>query len=174
MTVSQIETQFGVSPMTARRDLHELERRGLARRNHGGAVLPTAAAHEDSFDRRIKLATKTKQALAVAAAALIEPDETVFLDSSTTSYFVAKQIAASGNPITVLTNSLPIMSLLATDAGPNVEPDRRRRDAAHVQPVVRRRRHHADRQRALRRPAVPQRQGGRRRRHADRRRRARE
>lgn len=120
MTVSQIETQFGVSPMTARRDLHELERRGLARRNHGGAVLPTAAAHEDSFDRRIKLATKTKQALAVAAAALIEPDETVFLDSSTTSYFVAKQIAASGNPITVLTNSLPIMSLLATDAGPNV------------------------------------------------------
>jgi DeoR/GlpR family transcriptional regulator of sugar metabolism len=118
--VSQIETRFGVSPMTARRDLQELERRGLARRNHGGAVLPSAAAHEDSFDRRIKLATASKRALAAAAAALIEPDETVFLDSSTTSYFVAQRVAASGEAITVLTNSLPIMTLLASDGGPNV------------------------------------------------------
>ena len=54
VTVAQVESRFGVSAMTARRDLGErVERRGLARRTHGGAVLPNAAGHEDSFDRRL-------------------------------------------------------------------------------------------------------------------------
>jgi DeoR/GlpR family transcriptional regulator of sugar metabolism len=121
ITVAEIEAQFGISSMTARRDLHELERRGLARRTHGGAVMPTAAAHEDSFDRRLKLAVEAKRALAVAAAALVDTGETMFLDSSSTSYFVAQELLTSGIQITVLTNSLPIMTLLAGEAGPNVD-----------------------------------------------------
>ena len=40
VTVSQVEERFGVSSMTARRDLAELERLGIARRTHGGAVAP--------------------------------------------------------------------------------------------------------------------------------------
>jgi DeoR/GlpR family transcriptional regulator of sugar metabolism len=121
VTVAQVEALFGVSAMTARRDLHELERRGLAHRTHGGAVLPSAAAHEDSFDRRLKIATKQKQLLAVDAVGLLKPHETIFLDSSTTSYFVARRLIETGTAATVLTNSLPIMTLLARDAGPNVE-----------------------------------------------------
>jgi DeoR/GlpR family transcriptional regulator of sugar metabolism len=121
VTVSQVETRFGVSAMTARRDLGELERRGLARRTHGGAVLPNAAGHEDSFDRRMNVATAAKRLLARAAIELMNPHETVFLDSSTTSFFVAREIVGVGIAATVLTNSLPIMSLLAGDAGPNVE-----------------------------------------------------
>jgi DeoR/GlpR family transcriptional regulator of sugar metabolism len=121
VTVSQVETRFGVSAMTARRDLGELERRGLARRTHGGAVLPNTAGHEDSFDRRLNVATGPKRLLARAAVELMNPHETVFLDSSTTSYFVAREIVGIGIAATVLTNSLPIMTLLASDAGPNVE-----------------------------------------------------
>jgi DeoR/GlpR family transcriptional regulator of sugar metabolism len=121
VSVAQVESRFNVSAMTARRDLHELERRGLARRTHGGAVLPTLAAHEDSFDRRIKVATNAKQLLASAAAQLLNPHETVFLDSSTTSHFVARHIIEAGIAATVLTNSLPIMTLISTEAGPNVE-----------------------------------------------------
>jgi DeoR/GlpR family transcriptional regulator of sugar metabolism len=121
VSVAQVESRFNVSAMTARRDLHELERRGLARRTHGGAVLPTLAAHEDSFDRRIKIDTAAKQVLASAAAQLLSPHETVFLDSSTTSHFVARHIIEAGIAATVLTNSLPIMTLLSTDAGPNLE-----------------------------------------------------
>ena len=121
VTVAQVEALFGVSAMTARRDLHELERRGLARRTHGGAVLPTAAAHEDSFDRRVKTATEAKELLAAAAVGLLKPHETIFLDSSTTSFFVARRLIEVGIAATVLTNSLPIMTLLARDAGPNVE-----------------------------------------------------
>jgi len=121
VTVSQVEALFGVSAMTARRDLHELERRGLAHRTHGGAVLPTAAAHEDSFDRRVKTAATAKELLAAAAIGLLKPHETIFLDSSTTSYFVARRLIAVGLAATVLTNSLPIMTLLAREAGPNVD-----------------------------------------------------
>jgi DeoR/GlpR family transcriptional regulator of sugar metabolism len=121
VTVSQVETRFGVSAMTARRDLGELERRGLARRTHGGAVLPNAAGHEDSFDRRLNVASGPKRLLARAAIELMNPHETVFLDSSTTSYYVAREIIGIGIAATVLTNSLPIMTLLASDAGPNVE-----------------------------------------------------
>jgi len=121
VTVAQIESRFGVSAMTARRDLHELERRGLARRTHGGAVLPSVASHEDSFERRLGLATQAKELLARAAARTLNPHETVFLDSSTTSYFVAREIVGAGLALTVLTNSLPVMSLLAAEAGPNVQ-----------------------------------------------------
>ena len=48
VTVGQLEDRFGISSMTARRDLADLERQGLARRTHGGAVLPAISAHEDS------------------------------------------------------------------------------------------------------------------------------
>jgi DeoR/GlpR family transcriptional regulator of sugar metabolism len=121
VTVAQVESRFGVSAMTARRDLGELERRGLARRTHGGAVLPNAAGHEDSFDRRLNLATAAKRVLARSAVELMKAHETVFLDSSTTSYFVAREIVAVGIAATVLTNSLPIMTLLAREAGPNLD-----------------------------------------------------
>ena len=78
--------------MTARRDLDELERRGLVRRTHGGAVLPSTAAHEDSFARRMNVSREEKERLAAAAVAMLSARETVFLDSSTTSYFVARQL----------------------------------------------------------------------------------
>ena len=63
VTVAEVEELFGVSPMTARRDLAELERRGVARRTHGGAVLPTISAHEDSFARRLDVDADETKAL---------------------------------------------------------------------------------------------------------------
>ena len=121
VTVAEVESRFSVSPMTARRDLDELERRGLVRRTHGGAILPTTSGHEDSFARRLKVASGAKQRLAEVAVARMAPRETVFLDSSTTSYFVARQIVETGIATTVLTNSLPVMELVFDEGGPNVE-----------------------------------------------------
>jgi len=121
VTVAELEARFGVSPMTARRDLDELERRGLVRRTHGGAVLPTTSAHEDSFARRMKVETGAKLRLAEEAVAMLSPRETVFLDSSTTSYFVAKLMIERGLAATVLTNSLPVMELIFSEGGPDVE-----------------------------------------------------
>jgi len=121
VTVADLEQRFGISPMTARRDLSELERQGVARRTHGGAVLPSIAAHEDSFARRVEVATEAKLALADAAVQMLSARETVFLDSSTSAYFVARRIAEEGLGVTVITNSVPIIDLLATAENPNIE-----------------------------------------------------
>jgi DeoR/GlpR family transcriptional regulator of sugar metabolism len=113
VTVAQMEERFGVSSMTARRDLAELERRGLARRTHGGAVLPTAAGHEDSFLSRLTRSSDAKLALARAAAELVAEEDSVFLDSSSTAYHVARELLERGLRVTLLTNSQPIMELVA-------------------------------------------------------------
>jgi len=107
--------------MTARRDLDELERRGVARRTHGGAVLPAISAHEDSFVARVETAPEAKQALARAAVATLAPRQSVFLDPSSTAYFVAQRILEEGLEVTVITNSLPVMELVGTSGSPNVE-----------------------------------------------------
>src|SRR4051812_42403052 len=121
VTVAEVEERYGVSPMTARRDLAELERRGVVRRTHGGAVLPTISAHEDSFARRLEVAADEKLRLATAAVELLAARETVFLDSSTTTYYVARRLVETGLAATVLTNSLPVMELLFKEGGPGLE-----------------------------------------------------
>ena len=118
VTVGELEERFGISSMTARRDLADLERQGLARRTHGGAVLPAISAHEDSFVARVETAPEAKQALARAAVATLAPRQSVFLDSSSTAYFVAQRILEEGLPLTIITNSLPIMELVGTSESP--------------------------------------------------------
>lgn len=121
VTVAEIEDHLGVSPMTARRDLAELERRGVVRRNHGGAVLPPLAAHEDSFASRLEVATQAKEALGAAGAAMVHDGQSLFLDSSTTAWFVARALLDRGARATVITNSLPIMDLVAGHTGMDLE-----------------------------------------------------
>ena len=121
MTIADVEARFGVSPMTARRDLAELERRGILRRIHGGGVLPTVSAHEDSFARRLKAATEAKRRLAEVVVGQMSAREAVFLDSSTTSYFVARRLIESGLAVTVLTNSLPVMEAVFHEGGGDLE-----------------------------------------------------
>ena len=119
VSVSALESEFGVSPMTARRDLDELERRGVARRTHGGAVLPGLSGHEDSFQQRLEVEVAAKERLADAAFALLESGEAVFVDSSTTAYAAVESLLAAGRRFTVLTNSIPVMDLVAQSDAPN-------------------------------------------------------
>jgi DeoR/GlpR family transcriptional regulator of sugar metabolism len=114
VTVAALEAEFGVSPATVRRDLAELERQGKVRRTHGGAVLPGVAQHEDSFQRRLGEAMEAKKRLARAAAALLERDETVFIDSSTTAYYAIQRMLADAANVTFLTSLLPVMDLFST------------------------------------------------------------
>ncbi|MDQ3855237.1 MAG: DeoR/GlpR family DNA-binding transcription regulator [Chloroflexota bacterium] len=121
VTVSALETEFGVSPMTARRDLAVLEHEGRVRRTHGGAVLPGFAGHEDSFQRRLEEAVEAKQRLAKVAVSLLRSGETVYVDCSTTTYHVVRRIVAERLAVTVLTNSIPVMELLTTADVPGLE-----------------------------------------------------
>jgi DeoR/GlpR family transcriptional regulator of sugar metabolism len=115
VSVTEVETRFGVSAMTARRDLGELERLGAAKRTHGGAVLPGISAQEDSFAHRLGVDAEAKVALAAAALELIAPRQTIFLDCSSTTYYLARAIAEAAVNVTVITNSVPVMEALGGD-----------------------------------------------------------
>jgi DeoR/GlpR family transcriptional regulator of sugar metabolism len=118
VTVALLETEFGISPMTARRDLVALEEEGRVRRTHGGAVLPEYAGHEDSFWYRLDEAVEAKERLAGAAVGLLEPGDSAFLDCSTTTYYVARRILREGPRVTLLTNSVPVMELFIKNETP--------------------------------------------------------
>src|SRR4051794_16072153 len=113
VTITDLQARFGVSPMTARRDLAVLEERGVARRTHGGAVLPSIAAPENSFRQRLRYAPQATARLAEAAFSLLSPGETVFLDASSTTYHVARLIVDRGLSLRVITNSLPVLQELS-------------------------------------------------------------
>ena len=121
VTVSEVESRFGVSTMTARRDLASLARRGLAQRTHGGAVRPRVVGPEMSFRERLDTNAEAKVALARSAVALMGSRESLFLDSSSTSFFVAQRILELGLEVTLVTNSLPVIHVIASQAPPNVE-----------------------------------------------------
>ena len=114
VTVAGLEKELGISAATARRDLAVLERQGKVKRTHGGAVPPGLTQHEDSFQQRLGEAVEQKKRLARAAAALLEADETVFIDSSTTAYYAARRILAETSGITCLTNLVPVMDIFST------------------------------------------------------------
>ena len=114
VTVAGLEKELGSSAATVRRDLALLERRGKVKRTHGGAVAPGLTQHEDSFQQRLGEAVEQKKRLARAAATLLEADETVFIDSSTTAYYAARRILAGTSGVACLTNLVPVMDLFTT------------------------------------------------------------
>jgi len=121
VSVAALEAEFGISPMTARRDLVELEKQGVARRTHGGAILPGLSSHEDSFFKRLEVAVEEKERLAEGALAQLSDRDAVFLDCSTTAYFVARRVVRENFPCTFLTNAVPVMELVCESEAPQVE-----------------------------------------------------
>jgi DeoR/GlpR family transcriptional regulator of sugar metabolism len=102
--------------MTARRDLRELEKDGLALRTYGGAVLPASAAVDGSFEQRMTEFVETKTRFALATVNLISDNETVFVDSSTAAYFAIRELMTAGRRLTIVTNSLPVLGLVSDAA----------------------------------------------------------
>ena len=119
VTIAELESAYGMSAMTARRDLRELERQGRARRTHGGAVVAQTTRKEDSFRIRLEQAAEAKKRLGAAAAAHVADGEAIFVDSSTTAYAAVECLLAAGRRMTVLTNSIPVMDLVAQTDAPN-------------------------------------------------------
>lgn len=101
-----IAEDLGVSDMTVRRDLDELEKNGKLVRVHGGAQsLNYNIDFELSHTEKSTVSVDQKKAIARYAASLIRPHETVFLGPGTTIEMVASFIR--DRDIRVVTNSLP-------------------------------------------------------------------
>lgn len=96
-----------VSEATARRDLDEMASTYLVERTHGGAVLKHSTVTERKYSEKMQLMVNEKQRIARAAAKMIAPGESIFLDSGSTTYFLAKLLIGI-DQLTVVTNSLDI------------------------------------------------------------------
>ncbi len=119
MSLGELVQNLGVSESTIRRDLEMLEEQGVVKRTHGGAVcVQEASGHRLAFADRETSAAAEKQAIARAVAALIPENQTVILDGGTTCFQVAQ--ALQGRRLNVITNSVPIASLLSTDLATEV------------------------------------------------------
>ena len=119
MSLADFVQEMKVSESTIRRDLEVLEEQGTIRRTHGGAVyLKDSSFHRLAFDDRQTTAVSEKAAIAAAAAELIPPGGTVIINGGTTCYQVAKAIGS--RRLNVVTNSVPIASLLSADVSTEV------------------------------------------------------
>ncbi len=108
--VQDLVGRFGVSAVTVRKDLDALERRGLLRRIRGGAV-SAGVSDEGAWAMRVRHSAEAKQEIATAAAGLVRHGDTIALDSSTTSYFLAQRLLDRRN-LVVVTNGLRTAQLL--------------------------------------------------------------
>ncbi|MGW5095709.1 DeoR/GlpR family DNA-binding transcription regulator [Streptomyces nodosus] len=114
VTTDDLTTLLGVSHETVRRDLALLERRGELSRVHGGATGPQAPVGEEApFSERSGTLALEKEAIGRAAAALIEPNQTVVIDVGTTALEVARALPADHVGV-VATPSLLVAAELST------------------------------------------------------------
>jgi DeoR/GlpR family transcriptional regulator of sugar metabolism len=111
VSVSSLTENLGVSDMTIRRDLEQLTAEGVARKVHGGAVLAGQVAYEPGFAAKSQLALPAKQAIAERAATLVQPGAAIALSAGTTTWAMARHIAAIPG-LTVVTNSTTVADLI--------------------------------------------------------------
>jgi len=110
--VSALSQKFGVSEVSIRRDLEDLEARGLLRRVRGGAVSVPQTILEWSFNQKMLMHKEEKERIGRAAAAMIKSGDVIIMDSGTTVVYVARYIAhdiLTAGDLTVITSSLPIV-----------------------------------------------------------------
>src|SRR5687768_10470741 len=104
-SVGELSQKLGVSEVTVRKDLDQLEAQGLLTRVHGGAVVSGRGRLEMFFAAREQEHLEEKRRIAQAAASLIQSGQQVFLDASTTALQVARLIKDRDDLI-VVTNGL--------------------------------------------------------------------
>ncbi len=109
--VAWLADELAVTPETVRRDLTDLERRGLLRRVHGGAIPTDRFAGELALGDKADVMATEKRRIAKAATAFVPGAGTVLLDAGTTTGELAT-VFPDGE-LTVITNALPIATSLA-------------------------------------------------------------
>lgn len=104
--------RFDVTPETIRRDLRTLERHGVLRRVHGGAIPVERLSFEPAVAERSLVQQGEKVRIALAALPEIPPEGAVLFDAGTTTAQLAERLPADAE-LTVITNSLSIGLALA-------------------------------------------------------------
>ncbi|ACL69084.1 DeoR/GlpR family DNA-binding transcription regulator [Halothermothrix orenii] len=108
ITTQELEKELNVSGATVRNDLQELEKEGLLKRIHGGAVLPKEQIFQNSyrnFHHRSKKNVQEKKAICRAASKFIDEGQTYLLDASSTVLYLVPYLREK-HRISIATNGL--------------------------------------------------------------------
>lgn len=100
--VTRLAEALGVSKVTIRKDLDELEERGIIRREHGYAML----GNQDDLAGRIAYHYEEKKMIAARAAELVNDGDTILVENGSCCALLADALAASKRNITLITNSV--------------------------------------------------------------------
>jgi len=113
--VTALAEDLDVTPETVRRDLTILERHGVLRRVHGGAIPVERLGFEPGIDTRSEHLVVEKERIAKAALEHLPAEGTVLLDAGTTTLRLA-ELLPRDRELTVVTNSLSVATTVATHA----------------------------------------------------------
>ncbi len=111
-TIDELAEKLYVSPSTVRRKLNSLQQKGLVTRTHGGAQLNDDNNFFPSFTFRVHQNSFEKKKIALAAIKLIKNGDLIFLDGTTSAFFIAEYLSEFKN-IRVITNGIDTLSVLA-------------------------------------------------------------
>lgn len=110
--ITDLSKQFDVSEVTIRNDLEYLERKNLVMRARGGAFnSENHVGIDQSIMDKSKIHALEKMSIGRRSVQLIKEDETIILDSGTTTAEIARNLEDFRH-LTVITNALNIVSLL--------------------------------------------------------------
>lgn len=113
VTVTDLAEKLKVTEVTIRTDLRVLQKEGKIDRTHGGATLSTRSVVDMNEDIKAQINVEKKEAIANAAARLVDRDDTILVASGSTMVAFAEKIESQGQ-LTVVTPSIRIsMKLLA-------------------------------------------------------------
>lgn len=120
LRVPELAQALKVSEGTVRNDLNALEEEGRLKRVHGGAVLHSQDQFQNnSFVRRYKQNVSAKLAIAREAALLVRDGDSIFLDASSTDYYLARELSHR-QELRVVTNGFEVARELAENPSNNV------------------------------------------------------
>ncbi|MDR0596282.1 MAG: DeoR/GlpR family DNA-binding transcription regulator [Clostridiales Family XIII bacterium] len=116
LTVRQLCEQLYVSGATIRRDLRELADSGIIHRTRGGAILTDSISTEAPMVLRESRNEMQKQIIATISRKYIKDGMTIFMDSSTTVFTLARNLDRLSD-LRIITNNLKIIWLLSERKG---------------------------------------------------------
>jgi DeoR/GlpR family transcriptional regulator of sugar metabolism len=114
ISVVELARDLGVSEVTVRKNLQELEEQSFLKRVHGGAVLSHRSQYALSFLDKVGRLSVEKTRIGLAALELIKDGDSIILDAGTSTLALARLLPGRVRDLTVITNSLAILAELHT------------------------------------------------------------
>ena len=102
--VKDLSEKFNVSESMIRKDLQRLEKEGNIKRTYGGAILERESSYDEKTNSRVFVDLESKCRLGELVLDIIEDNDVIFLDISTTNHTIATMLSNTSKNLTEVTN----------------------------------------------------------------------